>query len=145
VAVKVIPVLGVGTDVDGQLVGEGLCGALNRFVARQLWRDRDRLARGRVGAAWASPFDEARHQRWAGDGRHQGWRLEEPRLPSAKRDLYAIAVEMAVHQERDDAAFGQAPADLEGGVEGLPHLDGVRAEPFAHLAAPAVDLRVCFG
>ena len=57
-------------------------------------------------------------------------------------DRHAVFAEMPIDEHGDDPVVRQTPANLQGGVQRLPHLDRFRAQLFADLQPDAIDRRV---
>ena len=100
-----------------QLIGKGLCRALNGIVACDFTRHANRIAEVNGEASWFYAIDEARQQRGAGQVAQQRRRSQEPRTPPQERHSHAIAAQMPVHKNGNHLVFAETPPNLESGVE----------------------------
>ena len=105
-------------------------------------RHANRIAEVNREASWFYAIDEARQQRGAGQVAQQRRRSQEPRTPPQERHSHAIAAQMPVHKNGNHLVFAETPANLESGVERLPHFERIRPETLANGIPNAIDVGV---
>src|SRR3954471_8760893 len=104
-------------DACRELIGEVLRRRLHRLVTRPAAIDVDRGAGADDEARRPDAFHERWHERRAGHEAHERGRALKEGAPPEELHLDAIATDVAIHQERDDAVGGEAAPDLERGVK----------------------------
>jgi hypothetical protein len=112
IRIELIPAVRRTADQRFQLRRERLRGRGDRRVAVAFARDDDRIAGDHLVGLTVTPDDRAGQQRRAREIPEQRRRAHEERAPAEERDGHAIAIDVAIHQHRDDAVVGQPPADL---------------------------------